>query len=368
MKKNYSAIVGLGLLVLGVVVLVVFMGVRRDKDLSSEAKTEIQLVSANQVYPESMRYVVNATGIISALRSIELYSEVQGTLLESQQPFKEGNRFGKGQVILKIDNSEHLAQLQSSKSTLVSELAAMLADMEIEFPEAAKKWEGYLTSFDVKGSLEPLPSFSSDTEKFFVIGRNIYQTYFNVKNLQERLSKYTISAPFDGVVTEANVDPGALVRNGQKLGEFMDNSVFELELAIPVSENQYLQIGQPVLLKALKGDATYKGNISRINPKINRQTQTIEVFVEVKSKQLKDGQYLEAEILGSEIDNVVKIQSNLLIENNQVYIVVDSTLQLQKVTPVNFVGDYVIVEGLSKGMILVKETVANAYPGQKVTY
>ncbi|UJH69139.1 efflux RND transporter periplasmic adaptor subunit [Allomuricauda sp. SCSIO 65647] len=368
MKRTYAVLIGLGILVLGVLVVVAFMGRGAEKNVATKMREEKPLVSTTLVAPQSMPYVVSATGTLSAVQNIELYSEVQGVLLQSRPLFKEGNSFGKGQTILQIDNAEYLAQLQSSKSSLVSQIAAMLADMEIEFPEAAKKWERYLKNFDINRKLEPLPQFSSDAEKFFVTGRGITQTYFNVKNQQERLSKYYITAPFDGVVTEANVDPGTLVRNGQKLGEFIDNSVYELKLSIPATENRYLTIGKPVRLGPLKGNATYKGAISRINPKINQQTQTIEVFVKVRNPNLKDGQYLKAEIYGEKIDGVVQIESSLLVENDHVYIVVDSTLQLQKVAPLNYVGDHVIVSGLKTGTILVIETIGNAYPGLKVTY
>ncbi|MEM1258718.1 MAG: HlyD family efflux transporter periplasmic adaptor subunit [Bacteroidota bacterium] len=367
MKRIHAVLVGLCILVIGVLAMA-YMGLGTKKDVIAETKEEKPLISTVLVEPQSVPYVFSATGTLSALQNVELYSEVQGVLLPGRQLFKEGTKFGKGQTILQIDNAEYLAQLQSSKSNLVGQIAAMLADMEIEFPKAAKKWERYLKNFDIYGGLEPMPQFSSDAEKFFVTGRGITQTYFNVKNQQERLSKYYITAPFDGVVTEANVDPGSLVRNGQKLGEFMDNSVYELQLSIPATENHYLALGKRVLLSPLRGDVIYKGAISRINPRINQQTQTIAVFVEVRNPKLKDGQYLKAEIYGEEIDGVVQIESSLLMENDHVYIVADSVLQLQKVTPVNYVGDQVFVSGLEAGTIMVAETIGNAYPGLKVIY
>ena len=56
--------------------------------------------------------------------------------------------------------------------------------------------------------------------------------YYSIKNIEKRLSKYNITAPFNGVLTEALVTKGTLIRPGQKLGEFIDTSVFEIELAI----------------------------------------------------------------------------------------------------------------------------------------
>ncbi|MEM9001390.1 MAG: HlyD family efflux transporter periplasmic adaptor subunit [Bacteroidota bacterium] len=368
MKRIYSIALGIGILVMG---LFLFFLLGNKEDASEKTTMENRKrphISVAHVNLQSRSYVVTATGTLAAKEKIELYSEVQGVLLLTGTPFKEGNRFAKGQTILRVDNSEYLAQLQSSKSNLVSEIAAMLADMEIEFPEAAKKWEQYLRDFDVNERLQPLPGFSSDAEKFFVTGRNITKTYFDTKNQQERLAKYNINAPFSGTVTEANVNPGTLVRSGQKLGEFIDTSVYELRLSIPATENQYLDLGKQVSLRPLESTVTFQGEISRINPKINQQTQTIEVFVEVSDARLKDGQYLTAQVFGEDVPDVLKIANSLILENDHVYIIKDSTLQLQKVVPFNYVGDSVVVKGLKDGMLIVDEIIANAYPGLKVTY
>ena len=71
-----------------------------------------------------------------------------------------------------------------------------------------------------------------EKENYFITGRGILSGFYNVKNLEQRLSKYRLVAPFSGVLTEALVTEGTLIRSGQKLGEFIDPTVYELEVAI----------------------------------------------------------------------------------------------------------------------------------------
>ncbi len=46
------------------------------------------------------------------------------------------------------------------------------------------------------------------------------------------MSKYTIKAPFKGILTEALVTEGTLIRNNQKLGEYIDPSLYEMEVSL----------------------------------------------------------------------------------------------------------------------------------------
>ncbi|MEM6893896.1 MAG: HlyD family efflux transporter periplasmic adaptor subunit [Bacteroidota bacterium] len=366
MKKVLRIVLGIAIVLVGVVLFTVMA--RQRPPIATTEETEIPLVSTSLVSPSNLPYVIEVTGMLSAKRKIEVYSEVQGLLQYANIPFKVGNSFGKGQALLRINSNEYGAQVQSNKSELVNRIAAMLPDMEMEFPEAAKNWEAYLDDFDMQKPLAALPEPLSNAEKLFVTGRNIYQQYYSVKNQMERLGKYTIRAPFTGVLTEANANAGTLIRSGQKLGEFIDPSHYEIALAIPAQANSFVAAGKTVMLQTLDGIYTYEGRVARTNAKIDNATQTISVIAEVSHPDLKAGQYLKVSIAGAPLEQVVQIPSNLIVENNMVYVVQDSTLALKEIIPVNYVGDSVMVRGFEPQTVLVNQLRANAYPGQKVTY
>ncbi|MEL6975265.1 MAG: HlyD family efflux transporter periplasmic adaptor subunit, partial [Bacteroidota bacterium] len=290
MKKVLRIVLGIAIVLVGIVLFTVMA--RQRPPIATMEETEIPLVSTSLVSPSNLPYVIEVTGMLSAKREIEVYSEVQGVLQYANTPFKVGNGFGKGQALLRINSNEYNAQVQSNKSELVNRIAAMLPDMEIEYPEAAKNWETYLNDFDMQKPLAALPEPLSNSEKLFVTGRNIYQQYYNVQNQLERLAKYTIRAPFTGVLTEANANAGTLVRSGQKLGEFIDPSQYEIALAIPEQANSFISVGKMVTLQTLDGESTYEGRVVRTNAKVDNATQTISAIAEISHPDLKAGQYL----------------------------------------------------------------------------
>ncbi|GMN07078.1 efflux RND transporter periplasmic adaptor subunit [Croceitalea sp. MTPC5] len=366
MKGKYSILLGVLFITSGILAFT-FLN-RKEDPATTEAESEpVDLeVKTQLVELIDIPYRIEATGTLQAAEKIELFSEVQGILEKTATPFKMGNKFKKGQVLIALDSKEHEAQIKSSRSDLMNQIAAMLPDMEMDYPNGFRKWEVYLEGLNVNQRTPTLPVFSSNEEKLFVSGKNIYNTYFNIKNGEERLNKYTLRAPFDGIVTESNVRVGTLIRSGQKIGEFVDDSRFELQLSVPASENRYLKRGIAVDLNTVDGLTSFSGNITRINGKINQDTQSIAIVVEVDHNDLKDGEYLLAKIEGDELVDVFSLDNSLILENNHVYAIENEKLQLVPVEILNYQGDMVIVKGLKNGMLLVGEKIANAYPGMPV--
>lgn len=364
-KKYLSVAIGLVLIFIGLVVFR-FMNGKSEIDTGTEAEQEVLAVKVKSVVLMSYPYEIEATGLLEAKEKIELYSEVQGVLLRTKKAFKLGNGFRKGQTLIAMDSKEHAAQINTNRSDLMNQIAAMLPDMEIDYPHQSQKWETYLENLNMTSLTPELPPFSSNEEKLFISGKSIYRTFYTIKNLEERLGKYSISAPFNGVVTESNANVGSLIRSGQKIGEFIDNSRFELQLSVPALEHTYTKVGAKVDLQLLDGSKSFRGSINRINGKINQSTQSVSVIVEVVDSSLKDGQYLKAQLKGDDLNNVFKIDSSLLLENSKIYVVEEGMLELRAIQVLNYQGDFAIIDGLENGNLILNERVANAYPGMPV--
>ena len=181
-----------------------------------------------------------------------------------------------------------------------------------------------------------LPETTSEKEKYFITGRGIFSSYYNVKNLEQRLSKYTIYAPLSGVFTEALVTDGTLVRAGQKLGEYIETGTYELEVAISKSYADFLKVGEQVRLSNLEKTEYFMGKVVRINGRVDQASQTITAFIEVSGDTLKEGQYLEANLNAKNESNAIEIDRSLLLEDDRIIVVRDYILDLIEVTPVYF--------------------------------
>ncbi|WP_283635972.1 efflux RND transporter periplasmic adaptor subunit [Aquaticitalea lipolytica] len=326
----------------------------------------VKTVFVDTVKNSTIPIVIPANGNLTAKRRIELYAEVQGIFTPGTTLFKAGQTYRQGQTLIRIDASEYYASVQSAKSNLYNSIAAIMADLRLDFPEVFPKWQAYLNGFDLNTTTPKLPSMASEKENYFITGRGIVSNYYNVKNLEQRLSKYTISAPFDGILTEALVTEGSLIRSGQKLGEFIDPSVYEMEVAISKSFANLLKVGEKVELNNLDGTETFTGIVSRVNGSIDATTQTITVFIEVKSELLKEGMYLEARLDAKQEENAIEINRNLLLDTNQIFVVRDGVLDVVDVKPVYFSDTKVVLKDVPNGAIILSRSVPGAYAGMLV--
>lgn len=364
MRKILLSILGVVLILLSF--FVAKQIIANKKRPQSQVQRSIKTVFVDSVQNTSVPIIIESNGNLIAKNRVELYSEVQGVLRSSSKPFKPGQLFKKGQSLLRLDDTEFYSSVKAQKSEFYNLLAATIPDLNLDFPEVAPKWRNYLNSLDVNKVLPELPEMSSDKENYFINGRGIVSSYYNIKNLENRLSKFQIRAPFDGILTQALVNEGTLVRNGQKLGEFIDPSTYELEVAITKTYGYLLEVGEPVELSNLEGTQKWNGTVVRVNGRVNPETQTVSAFVEVKAEDLKEGMYLKASVNAKEEENAIEVPRKLLLDDNEVFVVKDSILDVQKVTPIYFTEKNVILKGLQDGTALLAEPVPGAYPGMVI--
>lgn len=354
-------------------VLLIVLGFLAAKKISNSKKTfkpktekVVKMVFAQAVKNGTIQIQVPANGNLTAKRRVELYSEVQGVFRKGNKLFKEGQRYNSGETIIRIDASEYSASVQSAKSNLYNQLTSVMPDLRLDYPELFPKWQAYLSSFDMNKVTPALPEMTAEKEKFFISGRGILTSFYNVKNLEQRLGKYRISAPYSGVLTETLVTEGTLIRNGQKLGEFINTGVYELEVAVSKGYSDLLKVGEKVTLTNLEKTKTYTGKVARINGSVDLASQTIKAFIDVSDTNLREGMYLEANLDAKEETNAIEIDRNLLLENDQLFVVRDSLLDMIDVKPVYFTDKKVVLKEVPDGTVIVSKPLVGAYTGMTV--
>ena len=326
----------------------------------------IKTVFTDTVKNSTINIVIPANGSLVAKRRVELYAEVQGIFKSGSKLFKPGQEYSKGEALIRIDAAEYYASVQSAKSNLYNSIAAIMPDIRLDFPEMHQKWQGYLNTFDLNKTTPKLPEITSDKENYFITGRGIISNYYDVKNQEQRLAKYNIMAPFSGILTEALVTEGSLIRSGQKLGEFIDPSVYEMEVALSKAYVSLLKVGESVSLSNLEHTESYTGTVSRVNGSIDATTQTITAFIEVSNDNLKEGMYLEANLDAKDEPNAIEISRNLMLDNDQIFVVRDSVLDVIDVKPVFYSESKVVLKNVPDGTVILDKPVVGAYSGMLV--
>jgi len=364
MRKYISIALGIVLLI-GSFLIVKTM-IANNQRPERKAKKIVKTVFIDNVKNKDIPITISANGNLVAKNKIEIFSEVQGVLQTTSKEFKAGTSYRKGETILRINNEEHYANLQAQKSNLYNAITSIMPDIRLDYPNEYDKWQAYLSSFDFNKTTPTLPEMNSEKEKFFISGRNIYTSYYNVKNMEVRLNKYIIRAPYNGILTDAIVNPGSLVRQGQKLGEFINPSVYEMEVAINANYIDLLQKGNTVKLQNLDNSKTWNGKVIRVNGKVDQASQTVKAFIQVAGKNLKEGMYLEANLVAKNEKNAYEMPRKLLINNESVFVFKDSILELIKVNPVYFKDKTVVIKGLENGTKVLSKSVPGAYDGMLV--
>jgi membrane fusion protein (multidrug efflux system) len=328
---------------------------------------QIKTVFVENVRNKETPIMLSASGNLVAKNKIDLFSEVQGVLNITNKAFKAGTSYAAEETVLSINSDEFYAGLQSQKSNLYNLITGIMPDIRIDYPNEFKKWEDYLKRFGINKKMPQLPKFTTDKEKYFISGRGILTAYYTVKNLEVRNFKYQIKAPFSGILTEALVSPGSLVRVGQKLGEYIDPSVYEMEVSINAAYADLLKIGNSVTLSNLEKSTKYTGKIVRVNGKVEQVSQTIKVFIDVQHPDLKEGMFLEARLIAKSESESIEISRNLLVNNTMVYTVKnDSILSLVKANPVYFGAEKVIIKGVQNDTKILVQTLPGAFDGMIV--
>ncbi|MCB0564954.1 MAG: HlyD family efflux transporter periplasmic adaptor subunit [Phaeodactylibacter sp.] len=343
-----------------------FLSQQKEPPARKAAAAQVRQIDTMHVRNANIPSTLEIQGSLAAFDKIDLFAEVSGALEESSRPFKVGSYFPKGSVLIRINAEEARLSLLSQKSTLLNAITQLMPDLKIDYPESFQHWQEYLRQFDLEGSIHAFPKPINEQEKYFIASRNLYTQYYSIKSTEERLSKYTLYAPFSGVITQASINAGAVVRTGQKLGELMNTSNYELEATAALRDLKYIKVGSPVELFSEDIPGKWTGRIKRISDQVDAGTQTVKVFVSLSGNELRENMYMRGEVKASSIENALRIPRNLLVNQKALYVVQDSFLQLREVQVVKITEEAAIVRGIEDGTPILKEMPPGAFDGMKV--
>jgi multidrug efflux pump subunit AcrA (membrane-fusion protein) len=148
------------------------------------------------------------------------------------------------------------------------------------------------------------------------------------------------------------------------LGEFSGLNLFEVSLAIRSSDLKYIKVGSSVDI--VHEDKKLEGKIVRISNRIDPATQSVNAYVSVRSSELKDGMYVTGVVSGNKVKDVYKLPRRALIDNREVYTVVDGKLDIESIELKYLGKDNAYITGLAAGTTVITEPMANVKLGTKI--
>lgn len=365
MNRRYSVILAALIIVAGIVIASVLKSQRQPPSRRERPATPTRIETV-AVAPGEVRTTISLTGPLRALDRVDVYAEVSGLLIETPTRFLPGSRFEKGDALIRIDDTVYRNNVLAQKSSLLNTITLLLPDLSIDFPESDDRWRDYLAGFDLDRPLAPLPEPASEKERYYIASRNIYTQFFTVKSMEATLAKYTIRAPYDGIVTEAAINPGTLVRQGQMLGSYVSTAIYEMEAFADIDEVNFIEPGAPVVLTTRDIPGKFVGRIGRINETIDASTQLIGVYITATDERLRDGLYMTARIESAPIAGAVRIPRSALVDDHTVWVARDSVLSRATVDVALLEDEHAIVRGLGADLLVVDSPPEEIEEGMRI--
>jgi multidrug efflux pump subunit AcrA (membrane-fusion protein) len=357
------------IIVLAIVLMRVLLGLRKESPRRAPAPRAL-VVNAAVAMPGPLATEIRAYGRVRSAQPVELVSEVNGAIEAGDLPYRPGQRFAKGDLLLRIDERPLLLSMASRKSELLTALATLLPDIRIDFPDEYPVWQAYFDRFDIEGDLEPLPEPANDKIKLFLARYGVYQLYYGVRDQEIELEHYRLVAPFAGVILEAPLREGSIARVGSRLGRLLNLEDIEVEVALPSQDLAWMERGADVPLSSTEIAGEWTGRVARIGGAIDEATQTVSVYLSVLSgprAALVQGSFVEARIPGREIAAAVRLPQRAVHGDNSLYLIEQGKLAQREVEIARREnGSVLIADGLAAGDSVVTDLLQGVTEGMPV--
>ena len=338
--------------------------IRTKKAKSAEThEKEVKSVLASKVKNMKIKNQINSTGRVVSINNITISSEVQGRLV-GNNTFKKGSEIKKGEIIFSVKDTDLKLLIKAKKSQFMSLVSTNLSEIKLDFNSEYNKWEKFFNELNIDSNLPDFPKMNTTKEKNYIISRSILAEYFSLKSDEEKLSKYTVMAPFDGIITKSYTDIGANINPGSPVVDFIRKDKMEIELSINTNEVNFINVGDNVKFK--DDEKTYTGKIIRKGGFVNANTQNISIFSSINTdvNSLYNGMYLDAQITTQAKDNVFKIPRRAIFNKNKIFKVdQNNKLETFQVNIIAYIEDEVVIDNLEDNMVIVKEPLINISEG-----
>lgn len=337
MKALYSPvfryIAGTGIGLLAIVAVIVLNSTPTAN--SAEAKTgaaepALLLVAADLVTVDtgSVAQGIRVTGTLEPLNRTTVNAQLSAVV--DSVLVREGESVRKGQVLMRQNSADVVAQLQRAEAQLASARVELRLMEEYEAKKAALYEKKYLSEFDwstAKGDTELKRSLVKIQEA-------------NVAIARKAVDDTAILAPIGGIVAERYVQPGSNVMPGQALMSLVDLSQLELAADIPARDINQIHVGGDVTFTVDgQPNRTFHGKVVRINPMANGGARTITLYARVDNRDgvLKGGMFANGRVVTGNAarGKVLRIPAGAVRDidgKRQVWVIRDNKLALQPVT------------------------------------
>lgn len=341
------------------------------------APSNAPLVRIWEASAETIQLTTVTHGTVLPRTESELIPEVSGRVTSISSAMVSGGFFKKDDVLLTIDPLDYEVALEQARAALASAVS--------ELTNARKAHE---RQQDLAKKQSTSESQRDDAlNRLRVAQASLREARARLSRAERDLERTRVRAPYDGRVRSEKVDVGQFVNRGAAIASLYATDVAEVRLPVHDEELAYLNLPlagrattefPQVILRARFGgkNHSWEGQVVRTEGELDPQTRMINVIAQVENPYegtedrppLAVGLFVEAEILGKEVDDVYILPRSALQANNQIYVIANGNrLEFREVDILRIVNENVFIKGgFATGETICLSTIANAVQGMAV--
>ncbi len=345
-KKNIIYIV------LGVVVLALLAWPKLKPKQGAQAPAAAKKggpvkVKTITVAPQASERTIETTGNILANEEVVLYPETQGRVVKIN--FTEGAQINKGDLLIKINDSDLQAQLRKATATK-------------KLKEDTEKRNKALLE---KGAIS--------NEVYDIAATELSSINADIDLLKEQIRKTEIRAPFSGVIGLRSISEGSFVTPATRIAALQNINQIKVEFAVPEKYASVLKNGNTILFKVDGNNTQHQAKIYGIEPKVDEVTRNVimRAICANPSQQILPGAFAKVSVIASTNANAFMIPTQAVVpilKGQKVYLAQgDSVIERNIKTSVRKDKLIEVSEGLKAGEEVVVEGVMYLRQGAKIS-
>lgn len=318
---------------LGLATMVVFSASEIKTTATAAVAVSVRVVT---VQPQRLQMFVHSQGSVQPRQETALKPEVSGTVLWLSPELVAGGKFAKGDLLVRIDDSDYQRQQQKASAAVSrSQGEKKLADFEFKRIKTLRK-----SNLASQSQLEK-------AQRDAVVSDAAYQQALaDLAQANADMARTQVLAPYAGSVRNKSIATGQFVNRGEVIASVFATDYFEIQL--PVSTEKLAYVTPQATTKdhpfKIELHAIYAGQaqrwqavLARTEAEISRTSRMQNIIARLDSKMSQHsapvvGLFVQAKIDGIFVDNLVDLPRSALRQNSTVLVVgEDSRLNYRKV-------------------------------------
>lgn len=375
MARKKQIIIPIAILAIGAIAFVGFSSMKKPPEEKAPVdKTPIVAVENITVAPMTLE--VSSYGVVKPKYETTIVAQVSGEIVELSDAFVRGGLIKKDQLLARIDPNDYHAALIDAQANMASARAALEKEVA-QGKVAEQEWKQITDTSPTELSLRK-PQLAQELA-------NVKSAQAAILRAERNLQRTEIRAPYDAMINNRQIGLGSFVGVGSEVGMLLGTDIAEVRL--PVADNQLqflLNQGEQAKVKLIGEysgqEIQWQAKIARSEGVIDSNSRMSYLVAEIQDPYhlqntnqenelpLRFGSYVQAKILGVEVNSASIIPRYLIINNSVPTLSDESTLRYAKINILREEGGNVIVsDGLIDGDKLIVSALDYPVAGMKLT-